>query len=139
MPNSDPISDRVGYAHNFDESGLIRGQIVEESFMRRNTARRFQKEINEIVKDHFPLNFLSHWKKIRIEIQKVLKRQFKKQDLLVRWDKERVLTSEPAKYKQNAFMVEYFTQPAENEIRNLRLTGTPTEIEDGLEYDKWET
>ena len=36
-------------------------------------------------------------------------------------------------------MVEYFTQPAAYEIRNLRLTEAPNEIEDGLVYDKWET
>ena len=47
--NADPITNRGDYAHNFDESGLIRGQIVEESLMGKNTARRFQKELNEIV------------------------------------------------------------------------------------------
>ena len=31
MQNADPITDRGDYAHNFDESGLIRGRIVEES------------------------------------------------------------------------------------------------------------
>ena len=72
-------------------------------------------------------------------MQKVIKKHFKKQDLLVRWDKNQVLTSEPAKYTQNAFMVEYFTQPAEYEIEALRLTEVPIEIEDGFEYDKWET
>ena len=72
-------------------------------------------------------------------MQKVIKKHFKKQHSLVRWDKSLVLTSEPAKYTQNTFMVEYFTQPAEYEIQNLRLTEVPNEIEDGLEYDKWET
>ena len=49
MQNADPITDRGDYAHNFDESGLIRGRIEEESLMGRNAAKRFQKEINEIV------------------------------------------------------------------------------------------
>ncbi len=72
-------------------------------------------------------------------MQKVIKKHFKKQDLLVLWYKERVLTSEPGKYTQNAFMVEYSTQDAEYEFRNLRLTGQPTKMEDGFKYDKWET
>jgi hypothetical protein len=57
MQNADPIQDRGDYAHNFDESGLFRGQmtqIVEESLIGRNMVRLFQKEINEIVEDHVP-------------------------------------------------------------------------------------
>ncbi len=67
-----------------------------------------------------------------------MKKDFKKQDVLVRWDKEQVLTWEPAKCTQNTFMVEYFTQAAEYEIRNLSLTEQPTEMDDGLDNDKWE-
>jgi hypothetical protein len=104
--NAVPISHSGGYAENIDKSGLIRGRIVEESLMGRNTARRFQQEINEIVPDNVPLCFLPLWKKITIKMQKVIKKHFKKQNLLVRWDKKRVLTSEPAEYTQNAFMVE---------------------------------
>ena len=140
--NADPITDRGDYAHNFDESGLIRGRIVEESLMGKNAARRFQKELNEIVEDHVPLTFLLVWKKIRIKMQKVIKKHFKKQDLLVRWNKNQVLTSELGLYTRNAFMVEYFTQPAEYEMEALSVTEDPNEIEDGsdgLEYDKWET
>jgi hypothetical protein len=106
MQNADPITDRGDYAHNFDETGLIRGRIVEESLMGRNAARRFQKELNEIVEEHVPLHFLSLWKKITVKMQKVIKKHFKKKDLLVRWDKDEVLTSEPTKYTQNVFMVE---------------------------------
>jgi hypothetical protein len=93
--------------------------------MGRNAARRFQQEINEIVQDNVPLCFLLLWKKITIKMQKVIKKHFKKQNLLVRWDKKRVLTSEPAEYTQNAFLVEYFTQPAEYEIQNLQLEPHP--------------
>ena len=110
--------------------------------MGKNTARRFQKELNEIVEDHAPLTFLPVWKKIRIKMQKVIKKHFKKQDLLVRWNKNQVLTSELGLYTRNAFMVEYFTQPAEYEMEALSVTEDPNEIEDGsdgLEYDKWET
>ena len=88
--NADPISDKGDYALNYDESGLIRGRIVEESLMGKNTARRFQKELNEIVEDHVPLTFLPVWKKIRIKMQKGIKKHFKKQDLLVRWNKNQV-------------------------------------------------
>jgi hypothetical protein len=111
---------------------------VEESLMGRNAARRFQKEINEIDDDHVALLFLPLWKKIIIKMQKFIKKHFKKQDLLVHWDKEQLHTSEPGKYTQNTFMVEYFTQPAEYEIQNLLLTEQPTEMDDGLDYDKWE-
>jgi hypothetical protein len=90
--------------------------------MGRNAARHFQKEINEIVHDNVPLCFLPLWKKITIKMQKLIKKHFKKQNLLVRWDKKPVLTSEPTEYTRNAFMVEYFTQPAEHEIENLHLT-----------------
>ena len=138
MQNADPITDRGDYAHNFDETGLIRGRIVEESLMGRNAARRFQKELNEIVEEHVPLRFLPLWKKITVKMQKVIKKHFKKKDLLVRWDKDEVLTSEPTKYTQNAFVVEYFTQPAEYAIQNMRLSEQPTEMDDGLDYDKWE-
>ena len=137
--NADPISHSGGYAENIDKSGLIRGRIVEESLMGRNAARRFQQEINEIVQDNVPLCFLPLWKKITIKMQKVIKKHFKKQNLLVRWDKKRVLTSEPAEYTQNAFMVEYFTQPAEHEIQNLHLAAAPTNLDNGLETDEWET
>ena len=82
--NADPITDRGDYALNNDESGLIRGRIVEEPLMGKNAARRFQKELNEIVEDHVPLTFLPVWEKIRIKMQKVIKKHFKKQDLLVR-------------------------------------------------------
>ena len=105
--NADPISYSGGYAENIDKSGLIRGRIVEESLMGRNAARRFQQEINEIVQDNVPLCFLPLWKKITIKMQKVIKKHFKKQNLLVRWDKKRVLTSEPAEYTQNAFRFYY--------------------------------
>ncbi len=134
MHNADPIKDRGDYAHKIDESGLIRGRIVEESLMGRIAARRFQKEINEIVGDHVPLRFLPLWKKITIKMQKVIKKHFKKleKDLLVRWDKDQVLTSVTAKYTQNAFMVEYFIQPAEYEIQNMRLTQQPIKM-DGLQ------
>jgi hypothetical protein len=71
-------------------------------------------------------------------MQKVLKKYFKKQNLLVRWDKKRVLTSEPAEYTQNAFKVEYFTHPAEHEIQNLHLTAAPTNLDNRLEKDEWE-
>ena len=64
--NADPITDRGDYALNNDESGLIRGRIVEEPLMGKNAARRFQKELNEIVEDHVPLTFLPVWQKIRI-------------------------------------------------------------------------
>jgi hypothetical protein len=94
--NADLISHSGGYAENIDKSGLIRGRIVEESLMGRNAARRFQQEINEIVQDNVPLYFLPLWKKITIKMQIVIKKHFKKQNLLVRWDKKRVLTSEPA-------------------------------------------
>ena len=140
--NADPITDRGDYALNYDESGLIRGRIVEESLMGKNTARRFQKELNEIVEDHVPLTFLPVWEKIRIKMQKVIKKHFKKQDLLVRWNKNAVLTSEVGLYTRNAFTVEYYTQPAEYEIHALSLTEEPNEIEDGsdgLECDMWET
>jgi hypothetical protein len=140
--NADPISHsglNGGYAENIVKSGLIRGRIVEELLMGRNKARRFQQEINEIVQDNVPLCFLSFWKKITIKMQKVIKKHFKKQNLLVRWDKKRVLTSEPAEYTQNAFMVEYFTQPAEHGIQNLHLAAAPTNLDNGLENDEWET
>ena len=110
--------------------------------MGKNASRRFQKELNEIEEDHVPLTFLPVWKKIRIKMQKVIKKHFKKQDLLVRWNKNAVLTSEVGLYTRNAFTVEYYTQPAEYEIHALSLTEEPNEIEDGsdgLEYDKWET
>ena len=107
--------------------------------MGKNAARRFQKELNEIVEDHVPLTFLPVWEKIRIKMQKVIKKHFKKQDLLVRWNKNQVLTSDIGLYTRNAFMVENFTQPAEYEIEALSLTEVPIEIEDGFEYDKWET
>ena len=112
-----------------------RGRIVDW----KNAARRFQQEINEIVQDNVALCFLPLWKKITIKMQKVIKKHFKKQNLLVRWDKKRVLTSEPAEYTQNAFMVEYFTQPAEHEIQNLHLAAAPTNLDNGLETDEWET
>ena len=118
--NADPITDRGDYALNNDESGLIRGRIVEEPLMGKNAARRFQKELNEIVEDHVPLRFLPVWQKIRIKMQKVIKKHFKKQDLLVRWNKNAVLTSELGLYTRNAFTVEYYTQPAEYEIEALR-------------------
>jgi hypothetical protein len=143
--NADPITDRGDYALNNDESGLIRGRIVEEPLMGKNAARRFQKELNEIVEDHVPLRFLPVWQKIRIKMQKVIKKHFKKQDLLVRWNKNAVLTSELGLYTRNAFTVEYYTQPAEYELDALRLTEEPNENEDGsdgsdgLEYDKWES
>ena len=120
--NADPITDRGDYALNNDESGLIRGRIVEEPLMGKNAARRFQKELNEIVEDHVPLTFLPVWEKIRIKMQKVIKKHFKKQDLLVRWNKNAVLTSEVGLYTRNAFTVEYYTQPAGYEIQNLRVT-----------------
>ena len=78
-------------------------------------------------------------------MQKVIKKHFKKQDLLVRWNKNAVLTSELGLYTRNAFTVEYYTQPAEYELDALRLTEEPNENEDGsdgsdgLEYDKWES
>ena len=81
IQNADPITDREDY-HNFDESGVIRGRIVEESLMGKNAARRCQREINEIVEDQVPLNFLPLWKKIRSKMQKVIKKYIKKQDLL---------------------------------------------------------
>jgi hypothetical protein len=34
--------------------------------MGRNAARRFQKELNEIVEEHVPLRFLPLWKKITV-------------------------------------------------------------------------
>ena len=85
MQNADPRTDRGDYAHNFDESSLISGRIVEESLMGKNAARRFkfQKEINETVDDHVPFQFLPLWKKITIKTQKVIKKHFKKQDLLI--------------------------------------------------------
>ena len=75
-------------------------------------------------------------------MQKVIKKHFKKQDLLVRWNKNAVLTLEVGLYTRNAFTVEYYTQPAEYELDALSLTEEPNEIEDGsdgLKYDKWET
>jgi hypothetical protein len=72
-------------------------------------------------------------------MQKVIKKHFKRQNLLFRWDKKRVLTSGPAEYTHNAFMVEYFTQPVEFEIQDLNLTAAPTKLDNGLEYDEWET
>ena len=72
-------------------------------------------------------------------MQKVIKKHFKKKDLLVLWDKNQVLTSELGQYTRNAITVEYYTQPAEYEIEALRVTEEPNEIEDGLESDKWET
>ena len=96
------------------------------------------------MEDHVPLNFLPLWKKIKIKMQEVIKKHFKKQDLLVRWNKNQVLTSKLGLYTWNAFMVEYFTQPAEYEVEAFSLTEEPNELEiedgsDGLEYDKWET
>jgi hypothetical protein len=82
--NADPISYSGGYAENIDNSGLIRGRIVEESLMGRNAARRFRKEINEIVQDNVPLCFPPLWKKITIKMQKVIKKHFKKQSELAR-------------------------------------------------------
>ncbi len=63
--------------------------------------------------------------------------------MLVYRIKEEVPTSLPTEYTKNAYMVEYFTVPAEYEIEPLsiddagRTLGTPSEpsIEDGLEYD----
>ncbi len=43
MQNADPITDRGDYAHNFDESGLIRDRIVEETLMGRNWPGAFRK------------------------------------------------------------------------------------------------
>jgi hypothetical protein len=48
----------------------------------RNAARRFQKELNEIVEENVPLRFLPLWKKITIKMQKVIKKHFKKNGLL---------------------------------------------------------
>ncbi len=84
--NADPISNRGGYAENIDKSGLIRGRIVEESMMGRNMAKHFQKEISEIVEEHVPFCFLPLWRKITIKMSKVMKKHFKKQNLLVLWD-----------------------------------------------------
>ncbi len=123
--NADLILYSGGYAENIDKSGLIRGRIVEELLMGRNAAGRFQKEINDIVQDNVPLCFLPLWKRITIKMQKIIKKHFKKQNLLVRWDKKRILTSEPAEYTQNAFMDEYFTQPAEHEIKIYTLRQHP--------------
>ena len=72
MQNADPITDRGDYAHNFDETGLIRGRIVEESLMEKNAARRFQKELNEIVEKHVPVRFLQRWKNITVKMQETL-------------------------------------------------------------------
>ena len=82
---------------------LNRGRALDG----KEHSRRFQKELTETFKDHVPLRFLPLWQKISIKMQKVIKKHFKKKDLLVLWDKNPVLTSEPGKYTQNAFMVEY--------------------------------
>ncbi len=80
--------------------------------MGRNAARRFQKEINEIVQDNV---------------------------LPAALEKDHYQDAKSYQEILQEVMVEYFTQPAEHEIQNLHLSAAPTNLDNGLKNNEWET